>query len=93
MPKKGLPGSSTNLHTCHQGVYHRDSLTVLSLLALPGQTLHKRPILKSMQVTARGSLMRGSCPLQVMVWDANVNKAISHVLDIEKDLQANMKIE
>ncbi|CAL5224156.1 g6793 [Coccomyxa viridis] len=30
---------------------------------------------------------------EVMVWDANVNKAISHVLEIEKDLQANMKIE
>ena len=45
------------------------------------------------EVTIVMFLMHGSCPLQVMVWDADVNKAISHVLEIEKDLQANMKIE
>jgi len=28
-----------------------------------------------------------------MVWDHDVNKAISHVLEIEKEIQGNMKID
>lgn len=31
--------------------------------------------------------------VQIMVWDNDVNKAISHVLEIEKDIQSNMKID
>lgn len=45
------------------------------------------------EVPDETSFMHGSCTLQVMVWDPDVNKAISHVLEIEKELQANMKIE
>ena len=45
------------------------------------------------KVTVGLCLTHSSCAVQVMVWDPDVNKAISHVLEIEKDLQANMKIE
>lgn len=38
-------------------------------------------------------LTQGFCGLQIMVWDPDINKAISHVLEIEKEIQANMKIE
>lgn len=30
---------------------------------------------------------------EIMVWENDVNTAISHVLEIEKDIQSNMKID
>jgi hypothetical protein len=32
------------------------------------------------------------CLPQLMVWDPDVNKAIAHVLEIEKDIQEHIKI-